>query len=240
VSAGTRNHFALDLGLNRDDPRESMNAFRDAVVRTVDYATVNGRFFVNNVSLGVYATIVQEDSYRDAKVDTTKTLLPQMLGRQSEPFDLQFTTPDGEDVDGAIVVMVSNDPYVIGTSPDNAQRRRLDRGELGVFAITSSTGSEAARLLTATAIGVRSRSRFWKEFTTTTFELRSRSGHAFAGVDGEALDLTTPMRFESHPRGLTLLVPKGNLEAAEERRAHDVSLRGLLSIAAGHEPVHHR
>jgi diacylglycerol kinase family enzyme len=240
VSAGTRNHFALDLGLNRDDPRESMNAFRDAVVRTVDYATVNGRFFVNNVSLGVYATIVQEDSYRDAKVDTTKTLLPQMLGRQSEPFDLQFTTPDGEDVDGAIVVMVSNDPYVIGTSPDNAQRRRLDRGELGVFAITSSTGSEAARLLTATAIGVRTRSRFWKEFTTTTFELRSRSGHAFAGVDGEALDLTTPMRFESHPRGLTLLVPKGNLEAAEERRAHDVSLRGLLSIAAGHEPVHHR
>jgi len=240
VSAGTRNHFALDLGLNRDDPRESMDAFRDAVERTVDYATVNGRFFVNNVSLGVYATIVQEDSYRDAKVDTTKTLLPQMLGRQSEPFDLQFTTPDGEDVDGAIVVMVSNNPYVIGTSPDNAQRRRLDRGELGVFAVTTSTGSAAARLFTATALGQRTRSRFWKEFTTTHFELRSRSGRAFAGIDGEALDLATPLRFESHPHGLTLLVPKGNVEAAEQRRARDVSLRGLLSIAAGHEPAHHR
>jgi diacylglycerol kinase family enzyme len=239
VSAGTRNHFALDLGLNRDDPRESMDAFRDAVERTVDYATVNGRFFVNNVSLGVYAKIVQEDSYRDAKVDTTKTLLPQMLGRQAEPFDLQFTTPDGEDVEGAIVVMVSNNPYVIGTSPDNAQRRRLDRGELGVFAITSSTGSEAARLLTATAIGARTRSRFWKEFTAPEFELRSRSGHAFAGIDGEALDLPTPLRFEIHPRGLTLLVPKGNVEAAERRRARDVALRGLLAVAAGHEPTHH-
>ena len=240
VSAGTRNHFALDLGLNRDDPRESMDAFRDAVERTVDYATVNGRFFVNNVSLGVYATIVQEDSYRDAKVDTTKTLLPQMLGRQAEPFDLQFTTPDGDEVDGAIVVMVSNNPYVIGTSPDNAQRRRLDRGELGVFAITSSTGSEAARLLTATAVGARTRSRFWKEFTTTSFDLRSRSGRAFAGVDGEALDLTTPMRFEIHHRGLTLLVPRGNIEAAEQRRAHEVSLRGLLAVAAGHEPAPHQ
>ena len=102
VSAGTRNHFALDLGLDRDDPRQSMWAFRDAYERRVDYATVNGRFFVNNVSLGVYATIVQEDSYRDAKVDTTKTLLPEMLGAQAEPFDLQFTTPDGEQVDGAI------------------------------------------------------------------------------------------------------------------------------------------
>jgi diacylglycerol kinase family enzyme len=240
VSAGTRNHFALDLGLNRDDPRESMDAFRDAVERTVDYATVNGRFFVNNVSLGVYATIVQEDSYRDAKVDTTKTLLPQMLGRQSEPFDLQFTGPDGEEVDGAIVVMVSNNPYVIGTSPDNAQRRRLDRGELGVFAITTSTGSEAARLLTATALGQRTRSRFWKEFTVPAFELGSRSGRAFAGIDGEALDLPTPLHFESHPRGLTLLVPKGNVEAAERRRAREVSLRGLLAVAAGREPVHHQ
>ena len=81
VSAGTRNHFALDLGLNRDDPRESMYAFRDAFERKVDFATVNERFFVNNVSLGVYAKIVQEDSYRDAKVDTTMTLLPKMLGR---------------------------------------------------------------------------------------------------------------------------------------------------------------
>ncbi len=96
VSAGTRNHFALDLGLNRDDPRESMYAFRDAEERKVDYATVNDRFFVNNVSLGVYAKIVQEESYRDAKVETTKSLLPEMLGRQAEPFDLQFTTPDNE------------------------------------------------------------------------------------------------------------------------------------------------
>jgi diacylglycerol kinase family enzyme len=163
-----------------------------------------------------------------------------MLGRQSEPFDLQFTTPAGEDVDGAIVVMVSNNPYVIGTSPDNAQRRRLDRGELGVFAITSSTGSEAARLLTATAVGARAHSRFWKEFTAPEFELRSRSGRAFAGIDGEALDLPTPLHFEIHPRGLTLLVPKGNVEAAARRRAREVSLRALLAVAAGHEPAHHQ
>ena len=84
VSAGTRNHFALDLGLNRDDPRESMYAFRDAVERKVDYATVNDRFFVNNVSLGVYAKIVQEESYRDAKVETTK-IAPARDARTARP-----------------------------------------------------------------------------------------------------------------------------------------------------------
>ena len=229
VSAGTRNHFALDLGLNREDPRESMQAFRDAVERTVDYATVNGRLFVNNVSLGVYAQIVQEQSYRDAKVETTKILLPEMLGRQAAPFDLQFTTPDGQEVDGAILIMVSNNPYVIGASPDNAQRRHLDSGKLGVFAVTTSTGAAAAALFAATALGQRQRSPYWHEFTTTSFEVRSRSGDAFAGVDGEALDLPTPLRFEIHHRGLTLLVPAGNVETAERRRARDVTIADLVT-----------
>ncbi len=236
VSAGTRNHFALDLGLNRDDPRESMYAFRDALERRVDYATVNDRFFVNNVSLGVYAKIVQQESYRDAKLDTTKVLLPEMLGREAEPFDLQFTTPDGTEVDGAIVVMVSNNAYVIGASPDNAQRRHLDRGKLGIFAVTTSTGAQAARLFAASALGRRTRSPFWQQFTATDFEVRSRSGTAFAGIDGEALELPTPLRFRIHHQGLTLLVPHGNLESAERRRARDVRPGDLLTIAAGHEP----
>ena len=96
--------------------------------------------------------------------------------------------------------MVANNPYVIGASPDNAQRRRLDTGELGVFAVTTSTGAAAARLFAASALGQRRRSDFWHEFTTTSFEVRSRSGTAFAGVDGEALELRTPLHFEIHPR----------------------------------------
>src|SRR4029077_20106816 len=110
VTAGTRNHFALDLGLDREDPRKSLYAFRDAVDRRIDYATVNGRFFVNNVSLGVYATIVQQESYRDAKSDVTKAMLPELLGNADRPFDLQFTGPDGSEVDGAFVIQVSNNP----------------------------------------------------------------------------------------------------------------------------------
>ena len=95
VSAGTRNHFALDLGLDREDPRTSLHGFVDGVERSVDYATVNGRFFVNNVSLGIYATIVQQEGYREAKAETAQALLPELLGRQEEPFDLQFVTPTG-------------------------------------------------------------------------------------------------------------------------------------------------
>ena len=77
---------------------------------------------------------------------------------------------------------------------------------------------------------------FWHEFTAETLEVKSRSGVAFAGVDGEALELPTPLRFEIHPRGLTLLVPQDNVAIAEQRRAHDFAIGDLFDLAAGHEP----
>ncbi|MGO9854815.1 MAG: diacylglycerol/lipid kinase family protein, partial [Acidimicrobiales bacterium] len=139
VSAGTRNHFALDLGIDREDPRTCLDAFRDGIERRIDYATVGNRLFVNNVSLGIYATIVQQPGYREAKSETTKALLPDMLGRTQKPFDLQFTEPDGREVDGAFLIQVSNNPYVLGATLDASQRRRLDTGKLGVVAITATT-----------------------------------------------------------------------------------------------------
>jgi diacylglycerol kinase family enzyme len=237
VTAGTRNHFALDLGLDREDPRKSMYAFRDAVERHIDYATVNGRFFVNNVSLGVYATIVQQEGYRDAKVDTTGQLLPELLGQTEKPFDLEFTEPDGNEVDGAFLIQVSNNPYVLGASLDISQRRRIDTGKLGVFAVTAATGAEAAKLVTLSAIGQRNLSPNWHEFTTDVFEVRSRSGKAYVGVDGEALEMSTPLRCEIHPGGLRLYVPEGNLAVAEQRRARDISLSSVVSVARGVEPA---
>ncbi len=237
VSAGTRNHFALDLGIDREDPRLSLHAFRDAIERRIDYATVGDRLFVNNVSLGIYATIVQQEGYREAKSETTRALLPELLGRTQEPFDLQFTEPDGVEVDGAFLIQVSNNPYVLGATLDASQRRRLDTGTLGIVAISAGSGSEAAQVFALAALGQRRRSRYWHEFRATQFEVRSRSGKAFAGIDGEALELSTPLTFQIHPRGLRLLVSEGNLTAAERRRARDISAGDLVAIARGVDPL---
>ena len=236
VAAGTRNHFALDLGLDRRDPRQSVYAFRDAIERRVDYATVNGRFFVNNVSLGVYATIVQREGYREAKAATTRELLPELLGEATEPFDLSFVTPDGTEVEGSFLVMVSNDPYVLAASPSTSQRLRLDTGRLGVFAVTAATGAQAAEVVTLALAGQGGRSGHAFEFSCEEFEIWSRSGRAFAGVDGEALELETPMTFRSHTQGLRMLVPEGNIEIALKRQSRGVHVRDLVLLAKGASP----
>ena len=237
VSAGTRNHFALDLGIGRDDPRPALDAFRDGYERRIDYATVGDRLFVNNVSLGIYATIVQQEGYREAKSETAKEMLPELLGRTREPFDLQFADPARGEVDGAFLIQVSNNPYVLGATLDASQRRRLDTGRLGVVAISARTGNEAAGVFTLSALGQRRRSPYWHEFTAERFEVRSRSGTAYAGVDGEALELATPLEFRIHPRGLRLLVPEGNISAAERRRVRDISAGDLLAMARGRDPL---
>ena len=89
VPAGTRNHFALDLGLDRANVVGALDPFGEAVERRIDLAEVNGRIFVNNASLGLYAKIVQTPEYRDAKLKTAADLLPDLLGPDAEPLDLR-------------------------------------------------------------------------------------------------------------------------------------------------------
>ena len=138
--------------LRQGGPGRRPNRLHRGGPRDIDYATVGDRLFVNNVSLGVYATVVQEDSYREAKVETAKSLLPDILGGTAEPFDLQFSTPAGEQIDGAFLVMVSNNPYISGLSPDTFQRRAIDSGNWGDRG-QLSTGAEAAALMARAALG---------------------------------------------------------------------------------------
>ena len=237
VSAGTRNHFALDLGLDRDDPTHSLEGFTSGLTRKIDYATVESggdvRLFVNNVSLGVYATVVQEDSYRDAKAATAFEMLPELLGGDVEPFDLGFDTPDGAEIDGAFLVMISNNPYVFRANADLGRRYSLSSGKLGVFALDSTTAGEAAGLVALSALGAQRASPNWHEFTATSFEVDSHGGTAFAGVDGEALELATPMRFRIHPGGLTVMVPRDNPDAVRRIHARGVGLDDLIATATG-------
>ena len=87
------------------------------------------------------------------------------------------------------------------------------------------------------ALGQRQRSRHWHEFTGQRVRgpVPNRDGHA--GIDGEAVELATPIRFRIHPGGLRLLLPEDNLLAAERRRGRDVSVRDLFALAAGRDPL---
>ena len=226
VPAGTRNHFALDIGLDRDDVVGALDAYAAAVERVIDLADVNGRVFVNNVSMGLYATIVSSPEYRDNKREVTLAELPEMLGPGSEPFDLRFRTPDGVEHDGAHVVQVSNGPYG-ATAATMASRPRLDTGELGVFSLLVPDGPSAARAVSAIAAGRPGMYVGYLTWSTPGFEVTA-AGPIAVGLDGESLEMDPPLVFTSRPGVLRLRLPRHAIGYSPAARA--VHMRDLLSL----------
>jgi diacylglycerol kinase family enzyme len=192
VPAGTRNHFALDLGVNRDDVVGALDAFTKGGERIVDLADVNGRVFVNNVSLGVYAEAVQNASYRDAKLRTLAETVPAVLGPGGGGLALSWVGSDDRRHETSAVVLVSNDRYRLKRALGSGTRPRLDEGQLGIAVIGAHDAGQ-------------NRSHHVEEWTAPSFEIESDQIVA-AGIDGEAVQLEPPLRFRAHPAALRVRI----------------------------------
>src|SRR5437764_10853202 len=126
VTAGTRNHFAMDLGLDRDDPASSLDALTDGVELRVDLGDVAGRPFVNTASFGTYAHIVQSPDYREAKAATALDQLPDLLTGDG---GVRLTARAGHEQLGAPqAVLGSNNPYVRAAPVPGGRRDRTHTG----------------------------------------------------------------------------------------------------------------
>jgi diacylglycerol kinase family enzyme len=237
VPAGTRNHLALDLGLDRDDVVGALDAYGEAVERQMDLADVNGHVFVNNVSLGLYAAIVRSPEYRNAKVDTTLATLPTVLGPNTEPFDLRFAGPDGEEHRGAHVIQVSNNPYG-STSRGFGSRPRLDTGRLGVVTLVLGRGRDAAGFLAAAATGHPERFPGLVSWAAPRFEVTSGST-IDVGLDGETRGMDPPLRFSIRTPRLRVRLPTHAIGYSPAARAlgwRD-ALRELWRVVRGRPPT---
>jgi len=220
IPAGTRNHFALDLGVDRDDVIGALDAFVDGCERRVDLGEVNGRTFVNNVSIGVYGEAVQRAGYRDAKVRTFLKTVPEMLG-PSAPDALRWRGPDGEEHAGAAAIVVSNNRYQLAGGIAEPSRPRLDEGLLGI-ATLARPGEEPGM-------------HVW---TTPSFQIEA-SGPVHAGIDGEAVVLDPPLDFRIRPEALSCRIARHHPGASPAAMAPEGlrdAIRRLTQIALGRRP----
>lgn len=234
IPAGTRNHLALDLGLDRDDVVGALDAYADGVEHVVDLARVNGRVFVNNASLGLYAKIVQSPQYRDAKVQTAADMLPDMLGPGARPLGLRYHGPDGTEHESAHLLLVSNDPYQLDRLTGGVGTRpRMDLGVLGVAALSVTGVTAARRLVALEAAGQLRRFTGWREWSAIRFQVDA-DGPVEIGVDGEALSMQPPLLFETMPGALRVLLPPRALgKSPAARTLSRSSFRALADVVRG-------
>jgi diacylglycerol kinase family enzyme len=226
IPAGTRNHFALDLGLDRSDPVKSLDALTDGVEVHVDLGMVAERVFVNNVSFGAYAAIVERPDYRNDKMRVTLDVLPDvLLGHDRKPMtvhaaDLVVTDPTA--------ALVSNNPYNIDDIAGLGRRPRLDGGVLGLITVEVHNSREAAALLRGP------HPRGVTAITVPQVVVTAPQPTIPAGIDGESVLLDTPAQCRVRAAALRVRVPRQRPGAPPARQA--LTLGRLLRLAG---PGHH-
>jgi diacylglycerol kinase family enzyme len=228
IPSGTRNHFALDLGLDRDDVVGALEAYGPALERTIDLAEVNGRVFVNNASLGAYAEVVQSDEYRDAKLRTWARMAPDVLSRR-DARPLRYRDGDGNEQSDAVVVLVSNNPYRLASLSGAGTRARIDRGTLGVATVRIGGAADAAKLTALEATGHLGRYRGFRQWEPAALEVEADRAVP-VGVDGEALLLEPPLRFRSVPAAVKVRLPLGASGSSPAARAVGLSAESLVRL----------
>ena len=237
IPAGTRNHFALDLGLDRDDVVGALDAYSEGVERTIDLAEVNGRVFVNNASMGVYAKVVQSPEYRDAKLRTAAAMLPTIIGPDATPMDLRFALPSGEQSLTSQLILVSNNPYNLHDLRGGGTRARMDAGVLGIMSLMVRGATDMQKLVALESIGQVGQFGGWQEWVAPDFEVRSAKPVEI-GVDGEALTLEPPLQFRIRPGALTVRLPPGagmSPAARTVKVASRTTLATLWRLALGRQ-----
>jgi diacylglycerol kinase family enzyme len=190
VPAGTRNHFAMDVGVDRHDLVGALDALTTGVERRIDVADVNSRVFLNNVSLGIYGDAVRQPAYRRAKVRTLLEATRDVIGPSASVPPLHLVDDLGREHSHPVVVIVSNNPYALEGHPVHGSRPALDTGRLGIVVLDPPRSGHPPR---------------GREWTVPSLEVDAAEP-IHAGIDGEAVDLTPPLRFVIRPRALRVRI----------------------------------
>jgi diacylglycerol kinase family enzyme len=221
VPAGTRNHFALDLGVDREDVVGALDAFVDGRERRVDLAEVNGRVFVNNVSLGLYAEAVHREGYRDAKLRTLLDTVSDVLGPGGTGLELRWTGPGGQQHRSGAAILVSNNRYRLGRGVGSGTRPRMDDGLLGITIAGPPTGRGRRGQLPQ---------RPWREWAAPAFEVDA-DRPVPAGIDGEAATLHPPLLFRIRPGVLRVRIAPRHPGASPSAMLPEGVMQSLVALA---------
>ena len=207
VPTGTLNHFARDLGLDLARPLRALNALVAGRERRVDVGRINGRLFINNVSLGVYAEMLGDPGYRADKLRVAQAKLQAAFFDPGLRRTLRITPPEEDPLESVVAVVVSNNPYEFARWDKFGQRHSLDSGTLQVSVLDAGTLDELERLLVGTLLGAMEFRPALRHWTAECLETGRVGELVRAGVDGEPVTLEAPLRFSADPGALRILLP---------------------------------
>jgi diacylglycerol kinase family enzyme len=217
IPSGTRNHFAMDLGLDRSDPAKALQAAFGGVEFKVDVGRIGKKLFLNNVSFGVYADAIAETGYREHKAES----LAEAVGEHVKDPDARLSVedPDGTVHDDIGVLLASNNPYQFIGAPDFAGRARLDTGTLGVI-LTNRESVRDTNLNHSAA----------KRWSVPQLTVDSTHKKVHVGIDGSLHKVKAPVDIHVDHAVLRIVLPT-DLIVGEIGESADIDAAALAHLS---------
>ncbi|HEY7509628.1 MAG TPA: diacylglycerol kinase family protein [Vicinamibacteria bacterium] len=206
---GTRNHFARDLGLD-GDLDAAARVIAAGHVRQVDVGEVNGRTFLNNCSLGLYADLVRDRETQEAVADRKRwSAIVRATFGSLRRFHVRTVTLRAEGRVWRVttpMVFVGNNRYETRLLA-LGRRSGLDEGLLWLYLARNASRAGVFRLAARMMLGRLEQTRDFEAVATTELELRTYRRHVRLAVDGEVLPMVSPLRWRVRPGALRVLAP---------------------------------
>lgn len=207
---GTYNHFARDLGVPLAW-REALEVALDGDSRQIDAGRINERFFINNVSIGLYPEMVTRREAHGRDYPRWKARLAAFYTtlRKFPHVTLAVETAHRKEVIRTHVFMISNNHYDLERLGIEAPRETLTEGKLAVYWLPHTSRWRLTRYVARYLAGrVRTIPGF-RSFRTLHLRVQSSRPHLKVGIDGEVFTLDTPLVITAVPGSVMVKVPRG-------------------------------
>jgi YegS/Rv2252/BmrU family lipid kinase len=207
IPAGTYNHFAKDLGIPIDW-RAALETALTGTTQVIDAARANERYFVNNLSLGLYPELVARREERGRDYPRWKARLWAAFSTLRKYPHVTFTVE--ADFHHVVVrshmFMVSNNSYDVGRIGIEAPRATLTEGRLSVYWLPHISRLALARFVGHYLAGRVRDTPGFRSFRTSRLRVQSKHSHLEVGMDGEVFTLASPLSITIVPQSLQVKV----------------------------------
>jgi YegS/Rv2252/BmrU family lipid kinase len=217
IPTGTYNHFARDLGIPLDW-RAALEVALEGDARPVDCGRINDRFFVNNVSIGLYPELVarREERGRDYPRWRARLYALYTTLRKYPHVTLTVESNAQQELIRTHVFMVSNNSYDLERVGIEAPRETLSEGKLSVYWLSHASRWRLARMVTRYMAGRVREIPGFRSFRTTMMRVQSPRATLKVGIDGEVFTMSSPLTIAIVPQSVTVRVPRASEAAAEK------------------------
>jgi len=205
---GTYNHFARDLGIPLDW-RAALEVALSGERRQIDTGRVNDRFFLNNVSIGLYPEVVaREKRGRNYSRWKARLIASYATLREYPHVTVAVESEFHQELIRTHVFMISNNSYDLSRVGIEAPRTNLDEGTLSVYWLPHAPRWQLMKLVARYLAGRVREVPGFRSFRTRRIRVQSSRNHLRIGVDGEVFTMPTPLVITIVPQSLVVRVPR--------------------------------